>query len=75
MLEKFLNPLDNNIYKTGLYVKDSITGIGTLTFIDPETMKFGALGHEITEKTTGITILRLTIIHVALKGPDCNAMA
>ena len=43
----------NNVYKTGLYVKDTIIGIGTLTFIDPETLKFGALGHEIIEKTTG----------------------
>lgn len=42
----------SNIYKTGLYVKDNIIGIGTLTFIDPITMTFGALGHEITEKTT-----------------------
>ena len=42
----------NNIYKTGLYVKDSITGIGTLTFIDPATKNFGALGHEIQEQTT-----------------------
>lgn len=39
-------------YKTGLYVKDSISGIGTLTFIDPETKKFGALGHEILDKNT-----------------------
>lgn len=44
---------DNQIYKTGLYVKDSITGIGTLTFIDPNTKLFGALGHEIIEKSTG----------------------
>lgn len=44
---------ENGIYKSGLYVKDSITGIGTLTFIDPETKLFGALGHEIIEKTTG----------------------
>ena len=44
---------ENNIYKTGLYVKDSVTGIGTLTFIDPETKKFGALGHEIQEQSTG----------------------
>lgn len=44
---------EDNIYKTGLYVKDSITGLGTLTFIDPNTKKFGALGHEIIEKTTG----------------------
>ena len=44
---------ENNIYKTGLYVKDSVTGIGTLTFIDPNTKLFGALGHEIQEQTTG----------------------
>lgn len=45
--------LENGIYKSGLYVKDSITGIGTLTYIDPQTRLFGALGHEIIEKTTG----------------------
>lgn len=44
--------LQNGVYKTGLYVKDSITGIGTLTFIDPETGKYGALGHEIIESNT-----------------------
>lgn len=41
-----------NMYKTGLYVKDSITGIGTLTFIDPKTNTYGALGHEILETNT-----------------------
>lgn len=39
-------------YKTGLYVKESITGIGTLTYIDPETKIYGALGHEILETNT-----------------------
>ena len=43
---------DDGIYKTGLYVKDSITGIGTLSYIDPETKVFGALGHEIIESST-----------------------
>lgn len=43
---------DGDIYKTGLYVKDSITGIGTLSYIDPETKIFGALGHEIIESNT-----------------------
>ena len=43
---------ENNNYKTGLYVKDSISGIGTLTYIDPNTRLFGALGHEIIESTT-----------------------
>lgn len=40
-------------YKTGMYVKDSITGIGTLTYIDPNTKVFGALGHEIVDSRTG----------------------
>lgn len=46
-------------YKTGLYVKDEINGIGTLTFIDPKTKKFGALGHEIISKDTN-EILNIT---------------
>lgn len=46
--------MDNNgVFKTGLYVKDSVSGVGTLSFIDPNTKIFGALGHEILEKTTG----------------------
>lgn len=44
---------DSHVYKTGLYVKDSINGVGTLTFIDPNTKIYGALGHEIIEKSTG----------------------
>lgn len=44
---------NDNILKTGLYVKDTINGIGTLTYIDPKTNIYGALGHEIMEKSTG----------------------
>lgn len=44
---------NNGVIKTGLYVKDSITGVGTLSFIDPQTKLFGALGHEIIEKNSG----------------------
>ena len=44
---------DNGIMKTGLYVKDSVSGVGTLTFIDPNTKLFGVLGHEIADSTTG----------------------
>ncbi len=54
-LNTTLKPImdEYNIYKTGLYVKDSVNGVGTLTFIDPNTKIYGALGHEIIEKTTG----------------------
>ena len=43
---------EKKVLKTGLYVKDQINGIGTLTYIDPATKRFGALGHEIIETTT-----------------------
>ena len=45
---------ENNTYKTGLYIKDQITGIGTLTYIDPDSKIYGALGHEITSSTNNI---------------------
>ena len=46
--------LEDGVYKTGLYVKDGITGIGTLTFIDIANGRnvFGALGHEVLESNT-----------------------
>ena len=40
---------ENDTLKTGLYVKDTINGIGTLSYIDPETNVYGSLGHEILE--------------------------
>lgn len=42
----------DGVFKTGLYVKDGISGIGTLTYIDPGTKIFGTLGHEIIESTS-----------------------
>ncbi len=42
----------NGIYKTGLYVKDSLKGLGTLTYIDPESKIYGCLGHEVIDSST-----------------------
>jgi len=39
----------DNTYKTGLFVKEKILGIGTLTFIDPISKKYAALGHEVRD--------------------------
>jgi len=36
-------------YRVGLLVRDSAAGVGTLTFHDPETGSYGALGHVITD--------------------------
>ncbi len=45
---------EEEIYKTGLYIKDKIIGIGTLTFIDPDSKIFASLGHEIVDSSTGL---------------------
>lgn len=38
--------------KTGMWVRDSAAGIGTLTYIDSDTMSFGGLGHGICDSDT-----------------------
>jgi len=35
-------------YRIGLFVRDSAAGMGTLTFYDPQTKLYGALGHLVT---------------------------
>lgn len=40
-------------YKLGLWVRDSAAGIGTMTFYEPSTGKFAALGHGISDIDTG----------------------
>ena len=40
-------------YKTGIWVRDSGAGIGTITYIDPRTGCFGGLGHGICDGETG----------------------
>ena len=39
--------------KLGLLVKDDITGVGTLTFVNKKTKEYGALGHPIVEANSG----------------------
>ncbi len=39
-------------YKLGAWIRDSMAGIGTITFVDPETGTFGALGHGINDVDT-----------------------
>ncbi len=40
--------LDGERYKLGVTLKDTAAGIGTLTFIDPESLVFGGLGHGVS---------------------------
>ncbi|MCZ0754684.1 SpoIVB peptidase [Anoxybacillus sp. J5B_2022] len=50
-----LTPLkdkQDHAYRIGLYIRDSAAGIGTMTFYDPASKKYGALGHVISDMDT-----------------------
>lgn len=48
--------IDEQKYQLGLWVKDAATGVGTMTFYEPETNSFGILGHGITDSDTNSLI-------------------
>lgn len=59
-LEITITPVKDMLDDTmrlGIWVRDSTAGVGTLSFCDPTTMKFGALGHAITDLDTGTTLM------------------
>ena len=43
---------EDGSYKLGIWVRDNIQGIGTLTYVEPDGT-FGALGHGISDTDTG----------------------
>lgn len=56
IIKKHIKPVKSSTdgkYKIGMWVRDSTAGVGTLTFYDAESGKFGALGHPITDADTG----------------------
>lgn len=62
-LQPVLDKRDNE-YKIGLYIRDSAAGIGTMTFYDPDSKRYGALGHVISDMDTRkpIDMVRGTIV-------------
>lgn len=61
---------DEGKYKTGLWVKDSASGIGTVTFINPDTNSFAGLGHGICDSSNGklISLSRGIVMDVTVNG-------
>lgn len=57
-------------YKTGIYVRDSGAGIGTVSFIVPSSGAFGGLGHGICDSSTGelIPMQRGSSVEVTISG-------
>lgn len=48
-----LSPLQTaDGWRLGIYVRDSVNGIGTVTYYDPENQSFGALGHGVNSGNT-----------------------
>lgn len=74
---------DDNSYKIGAWVRDSTQGIGTITYFNPQTNAFGALGHGVydvdtkklmTIKEGSITESHLTGIKKGEKGSPGELM-
>lgn len=54
-LTPIADPRDGAL-RIGAWVRSSTAGVGTLTFVDPESGSFGALGHAISDVDTGVTL-------------------
>jgi len=57
-------------YKTGMWIRDTTAGIGTVTCIDPDTGEFYGLGHGICDQSTGnlLPLGRGTVLDVSISG-------
>lgn len=60
---------ETNRYRIGLYVRDGVMGVGTLTFWDPDTQQFAALGHVIMDADTkqGIDVLSGRVLSASIQ--------
>lgn len=62
--------IESGEFRLGAFVRDSTAGIGTVTYIDPETLDFGGLGHGIYESETGLLLplSRGAVVDVEITG-------
>ena len=44
----------DGVWRVGVWVRDSTAGVGTLSYYDPESKTYGALGHAISDPDTGL---------------------
>lgn len=59
VMEKRLAPVKERTtgrWRVGLYIRDGAAGVGTLTFYDPASGRYGALGHVIADGETALPI-------------------
>lgn len=60
---------ETNRHRIGLYVRDGVVGVGTLTFLDPDSGQFAALGHVIMDADTkqGIDVLSGRVLSASIQ--------
>ena len=65
---------DRGEYACGMYIRDSASGIGTLTFILPDSGLFGGLGHGVCDSDTGalVPLSRGNVLSVEITGAVCG---
>ena len=61
---------ETETYRIGLFVRDNAGGVGTLTFYDPGSKIYGALGHMITDSYTNqqINIKNGKLVRASVEG-------
>ena len=72
-LTKEIKPIfcpETKTFRIGLYVRDNAGGVGTLTFFEPLTGKYGALGHMISDTQTNqqINIKKGKLVRASIQG-------
>ena len=65
---------EDGIYKLGVSLKRAASGIGTVSFIDPETGIFGGLGHGVCDSDSG-NLVRDPISGKSVVVADVSAMS
>ncbi len=56
-LQLTLEPdMSNGAPELGMWLRDSISGLGTITYFDPKTGMYGGLGHGINDADTGMLL-------------------
>ena len=65
---------DSQSWRIGLYVRDNTAGIGTLSFYEPNSGVYGALGHEVPDLQYGVSGEKKgTIVRAAVQGIKIGA--
>ena len=59
----------DGVWRLGVWIRDSMAGVGTLTYYDPATRTYGALGHGITDVDTAqlMTLQKGSIMPTTVK--------